>query len=105
MERRKMQRFPLELPTVLSCVTPDEDKTTLKLTTRNISAGGALFPPRPAVPLSSRVEVDLFLPPKNAYGASSPGAHVRLSGTVIRNDDMGMAVRFSNRFRISRMLH
>ncbi len=100
-----MQRFSMELPAVISCVTPDRDKTSLRLITTNVSAGGALFPPRSAVPLHSRVEIDLFLPPKNVFGAKSSGAHVRVYGRVIRNDDTGMAVQFMNRYRISRMLH
>ena len=62
IEKRKMERFDLELPAKLSWTGKEKEHKSIELTTSNICAGGAyLITDRP-LPKRTDVKMDLILP-------------------------------------------
>ena len=96
-ERRSMQRFNLQ---VTSLITPEgstrgSDKT--KTVSSNICAGGAYFIISEPLPTGTKLEIDLHWPPKQAAHADYRKSLIKLSGEVVRTDSKGIAVAFSSK--------
>jgi c-di-GMP-binding flagellar brake protein YcgR len=99
MERRKQQRFPLELSARLE--TTVEDKEVLSLQTANISCGGAFFRTPDPLPLGTHVELNLIVPLKQLKKLHDTDlAIIRITGTIIRSEEAGMSVKFGKHFKI-----
>jgi LuxR family transcriptional regulator, positive regulator of biofilm formation len=91
-EKRKLERFSLELPALIS--VPESGVPSLELSTENISAGGAFFPTPKPLPEGMKVLVELTLRRESGRGGQS---RVRVRGRVLRPRANGMAVRFEKR--------
>ena len=99
-EKRKVERFLLELPGQIS-VVEDKDQRILDLLTRDVCAGGAFFYTDQPLPVGTEVKVDLVLLIERLKKLSGSKALLKISGKVIRHEGNGMAVCFEEDYDIS----
>ena len=103
-ERRDMERFDLELPTLLSVTEENGKQQTFEVTSKNICAGGAFFKTDNPLPVGTDVKMDLIVHLEKFKTVKGNGTHIDVSGSVIRTNDQGMAVCFDTRYRIGQYL-
>jgi hypothetical protein len=100
-EKRRMQRFPLALPTQIQL--EQGNRPTLSLVSRDVCTGGGFYLTDSPLPIGTRVKIKMFVklgePDRSDVGSSQ----ISVSGTVIRRDRDGMAVCFDKRYRIVRL--
>jgi len=99
--RRKMDRFTLELPAVISITDEREKPRTFNVVSRNICAGGAFLQTDEPLSEGTYVKIDLILSLNNLQGMEGKGSRIDVSGTVVRTESQGMAVCFDKRYQIS----
>lgn len=101
-EKRKLERFTLNVPARLRFRGPKGTDESLETTTRNISAKGAYFRLfAPEVPIGAEVEVELVLTFGRLRDLLAAADHVtaRVGGIVLREEPGGVVVVFSQPFR------
>ncbi len=99
-EKRKMERFSLELPTSLSVVNARRNKEPIELFTRNVCAGGAFFKTERPLSVGTDLKIDLIVPLDRIKNLKGKRSRIDVSGSVIRTEDQGMAVCFGKKYRI-----
>jgi len=99
--RRKMERFDLELPAYLRIVDKDIKQESLKFITSNICSGGAFFRTEKPLSVGTDVKIDIILPLNKFKNGRSKTSHIDVSGSVIRTDQQGMAICFDKNYKIS----
>jgi hypothetical protein len=101
-ERRRVQRFDLQLPARIETIPrrPDHAPVALNLTTRDISAFGAFFPSERLFEEGTRVKVDLTLVPAKPSSPVKPTL-LNISGTVLRKGPEGIAMMFDERYKLA----
>ena len=99
-ERRKMERFSLELPAKLMWSFKDRKHESLELMTSNICAGGAFFKTQKPLSMGTDVKVNLILHLDKIQKRGSKRSIIDVSGSVIRTDNKGMAICFDKRYKI-----
>lgn len=62
IEKRKMERFDLELTAYLSVTDKSEQQKSYKLLTSNICAGGTFFKTNKPLTVGTDVKLDIILP-------------------------------------------
>jgi len=100
-DRRKMDRFTLELPAGISITDESGQPWSVNVVTRNICAGGAFFWTDDPFSEGTCVKIDLILPLNSLQGMKGKGSHINVSGTVVRTESQGMAVCFDSQYQIS----
>lgn len=100
-ERRKIDRFTLELPAEISITDESRGPRTFNVVTRNICAGGAFFQTEEPLPERTYVKIDLILSLNNLQGTEGKGSRIDVSATVVRTESQGMAVCFDKLYQIS----
>jgi len=100
IEKRKTERFSLELPARLTWTGRDKEHELIELMTRNISSDGAFLITDRPLPKGKDVTMDLILPLERLHEFGGRQSHIDVSGFVIRTDQQGMAIRFK-KYRIS----
>ncbi|MEA1947831.1 MAG: PilZ domain-containing protein [Thermodesulfobacteriota bacterium] len=100
-EKRKMERFPLKLPALISMMDENENQRAFEVMISNICAGGAFFKTYNPLSLGTDMKMELILPLDKFKKFGSKRSRVDVSGLVIRTNDQGMAVRFDKNFQIS----
>ncbi|UCB49204.1 MAG: PilZ domain-containing protein [Deltaproteobacteria bacterium] len=101
-ERRKLQRFSLEIPARVEVISGEKQKGTIEVLTSDICAGGAYFKtPRP-LPEGTQVKIDMVLPLEHLRKLSEEynRAYIKVSGTVLRTESSGMAVSFDEDYEL-----
>ena len=100
-DRRKMERFSLEIPATLTLNNGDRKQKSLELRTSNICSGGAFF--KIGKPLSVRtyVKIDIILSLNKFQNGNRKRSLINVSGSVIRTDKKGMAICFDKKYRLS----
>jgi len=101
IEKRKMERFSLKLPALLSLTDENEKQRAFKFMISNICAGGAFFKTDHPLSVGTDVKMDLILPLVKFKKFGRKRSRVDVSGSVIRTNHQGMAVCFDNNFKIS----
>jgi c-di-GMP-binding flagellar brake protein YcgR len=101
IERRKMERFSLELPAMLSVVNKSGQPMALEVKTDNICAGGAFFLTDTHMPVGTDVGMDLILSLKTNDKIEEKKTRIDIAGRVIRTDERGVAVCFDKKYNIS----
>jgi hypothetical protein len=101
IERRKMERFSLEVPALLSVLDKSGQPIALEVMTNNICAGGAFFITNTHMPVGTDVEMDLILSLKANDQIEDKKTRIDVSGRVIRTDERGVAVCFDKKYNIS----
>lgn len=94
IERRKSERYEMNLQGYVSASHHAETKAPVALTTRDVSANGAYFKTLEPLPVGTKVEVDLIMKVGEVRSAGARPAWIKASGAVYRVDAEGMAVRF-----------
>jgi len=100
-EKRKIERFNLNLPAWVSVTSKGLQDQGRKLNSKNICAGGAYFNMDSPFSIGTKVNLEFLVSLKGATEDFNKESHIDVSGTVIRKDDRGMAVQFNNNYRIA----
>jgi hypothetical protein len=101
IEKRKMQRFAIAIPSIVWPQKDDDDGAPLSLVSRDVSAAGAFFLTSTLLDVGTRVRVVMLLELGDGDQQAAGKAQVTLSGTITRVEEKGMAVRFEKRYKIS----
>ena len=101
VERRKIERFSLELPALLSVLDGSGIKKTFEVITKNICSGGAFFITDKLMPVGTDVKMDLVFSLNKDDKLNEKKSHINVSGAVIRTDEHGIAVCFDKGYNIS----
>jgi hypothetical protein len=101
IEKRKMKRFTIEIPTVLWPQADSSERPPLYLTSRDISAAGAFFFTPNSLDVGTRVGIILFLELGASLKQKTSRAQVTLNGIITRAEKKGMAVCFEKKFKMS----
>lgn len=102
-ERRKMERFLLELPTCLSLAVESKKQESIELPTNNVCAGGAFFKTEKPLSVGTDLRIALIIPLNKLKDLAGKRSRIDVSGSVIRIDKKGMAVRFDERWKFYRI--
>ena len=90
MEKRFRRRVPLKVAGSVKC----RDRKHVKCHTRDISAVGAFFESNDPVPVGTSVEMEIHLPLEKVKENKRHEARMKVSGTVVRVEEGGVAVLF-----------
>ena len=101
-EKRRLERFDLELPATIELLTPDQEKSLLNLLTTNICSGGAYFHTAQPLPEGTQVRIDLVLPLEKLRRLKEEHkkAYIKVTGTVLRSESEGMAICFDEDYQL-----
>ena len=97
IEKRKVERFDLQLEAFVSAPGSDSQNESESLLTRDISMCGAFLKTDTPLPVGAKVCVDMIL---TLEGHNAQKAWIKASGKVLRSDNEGMAVGFDDQSRI-----
>lgn len=103
-DKRKMERFSLELPACISVKDEDGIQKTIELKTDNICAGGAFFKIDKPLSVGTDVIMKVLLPFKEIKTINHKVPKVScidVTGSVMRRERHGMAVFFDKKYHIS----
>ena len=96
MEKRKVERFDLNLEAFVLVAGESSRKKPSRLMTRDVSMNGAyLLTPEP-LPIGTKVKVDVILSLGGLAPDETQKALIQASGLVLRTDSEGMAIRFDD---------
>jgi len=98
-DKRRLERFNLELPSQVSVVT-GLDQQIIDLLTRDISSDGAYFHTEVPLPVGTAVKIDLIISLDELKKIESRKALIKVSGEVVRSENKGMAICFNNYYKI-----
>jgi PilZ domain len=101
VERRKMERFSLELPALLSMMDESGIHKSLDVMTKNICSDGAFFITYTPMSVGTDVKMDLILSLNIDDKFNEIKTHIDVSGAVIRTEEHGIAVCFDRKPNIS----
>ncbi|MEI6127627.1 MAG: PilZ domain-containing protein [Pseudomonadota bacterium] len=90
-ERRKFERFDLNAPALLE---DEGQKQSIKLFTRDISAGGVFLLAAAPLAIGAKVKVEIVIPNETIEDLTGTRFQLRVYGTVVRIEDSGMAISF-----------
>jgi hypothetical protein len=96
-----MERFSLELPASFFVTDDTLEQKPIELITSNICSGGAYFVTSTPFKIGTDVKINITLSLDKIKKLGGKSSRIDVSGSVIRSDEKGMAVRFDNRFSIS----
>ena len=99
-DRRKMDRFDLNLPAKLFWTEKDEEQKSIELMTSNVCAGGTYLKTNCPLPTGTQIKMNLALQLDRLREQSRQLSMVDVSGYVIRSDHHGMAICFDKNYRI-----
>ena len=102
-ERRKLERFNLEVPARIEILSlSGQNREVMELNTKDVSAGGAYFRTKKALPQGTRVKVDIVLPLDRLRRLKDAcKGLIKVTGTVLRSEPSGMAVCFDEGYLIT----
>jgi len=96
-----LERFELQAFATIEARVPGREAEVLYLQTRDISSGGAYFLGAALLPQGTRTRLHIHLPLHGVPAAQEEqGAQLNISGTVLRSDQQGMAIRFDRKFKL-----
>jgi hypothetical protein len=101
IEKRKMERFDLEMPIYLSVADKSNKHESLKFITTNICSAGAFFKTEKPLSVGTDVKLDIILPLDKLHDLGDKKSSINVSGSVIRTDQQGMAICFDKNYKIS----
>ncbi len=100
IEKRKVERFDLELEAFVSIPGETDQPDMGNLVTRDVSMSGVYLVTDTPLPIGSRVNVDMILTLGGRKKQNAQQAWIKASGKVLRTDNQGMAVSFDDQSRI-----
>ena len=99
-EKRALERFSLQLLTSVAIFAEDRDQEGIELLTRNISSGGAFFEAPHSLSVGTRVKIEVILPLWEIKSIEGDKALIKVTGSIIRADEKGMAMCFDKDYQI-----
>jgi len=99
-DRRKMERFDLELSAKLTWTGKDEEHESIELMTSNICAGGAFFKTNKQLTVGTDLKLVVILLLNKFKNVKDKISLIDVSGSVIRTDQQGMAICFDEKYKI-----
>ena len=90
MEKRCRRRVSLKVAGKIE----GRNRTSLQGHTRDISAVGAFFDSEATVPVGTDVELEIYLPLEKLEETRRHDGKMKVSGTVVRVEEGGVAVLF-----------
>lgn len=101
-ERRKLERFDLELLGRVEFINETHKEEMLNLLTCNVCSGGAYFSTSQLLPEGTRVKIDLVLPLDKLTRLKDEFRHayIKVTGRVLRSESGGMAICFDEDYEI-----
>ena len=105
MEKRKLQRFDLKIPSKIESLSQSPKTDIVELLTSNVSSGGAYFKTNQPLAVGTEIKVDLFLPLNKFKQIKSicEKVQINLSGIVLYSDPHGMGVCFDEKYKIQQL--
>ena len=100
IEKRKVERFDLQLEAFVSLPGESADTDMGNLVTRDISMSGVFLITDRPLPVGAKVNVDMILTLGGKKKQDSQQAWIKASGKILRTDNQGMAVGFDDKSRI-----
>ncbi|MGD1968908.1 MAG: PilZ domain-containing protein [Desulfobacterales bacterium] len=100
IEKRKVERFDLELEAFVSLPGETDQTDRGSLVTRDVSMNGVYLVTDAPLPVGSKVNVDMVLTLGGRKKQKTQQAWIKASGKVLRTDNQGMAVSFNDQSRI-----
>jgi hypothetical protein len=100
LDRRKMQRFDLQLPAKLFWTRENKKQESIELVTHNICAGGTYLMTNSPLPEGTEVKMDITLQTDQSHKSMRRLSILDISGHVIRTDHHGMAICFDRKYKI-----
>jgi hypothetical protein len=100
IEKRKVERFDLELEAFVSIPGETDRNASGNLVTRDVSMSGVYLVTDEPLPVGSKVNVDMILTLGGRKKEDAQQAWIKASGKVLRADKQGMAVGFDDQSRI-----
>jgi hypothetical protein len=102
VERRKYERFDLAVPVKIETLARTAKKRKFTLRTANVCAGGAFFHTDSILAEGTKVRLELLLSYDTRKTFRNPrSARIRILGTVVRCQQGGVAIRFSEDYVIA----
>ncbi len=99
-ERREFERFDLELPAKIETEDSGRKIETFSLKSGNVSSGGAFFPTYEPISVGKQVHLNLILTIEKLKRLFDSQCQIKVTGTVVRSEERGMAVRFNRNYEI-----
>lgn len=101
-ERRRHERFSINLPTRVELVT-SAGKQIRDLQTNNVCAGGAFFTTDQMIAIGTHALVKMEIRSERLRDLAGVETLVQLTGVVIRSEPTGVAIRFSGDYKILKL--
>jgi hypothetical protein len=101
IEKRKMQRFAVAIRSTVWPQNIGKAGAPLSLVSRDVSAAGAFFLTSTPLDVGTPVRVVMLLALGEGDQQAAANAQVTISGTIVRVEEKGMAVRFAKRYKMS----
>jgi hypothetical protein len=92
-ERRKYERFLLELPVRLE-MNSSQTTQMFELQTRNISAAGAFLKTIGRFPIGTRCQLELIVSSERIKELTGVNGLIKVDGTIVRSTPEGVAICF-----------
>jgi hypothetical protein len=103
-EKRKVERFNLNIETILNVHTKKIMGKNPMLLSRDISSAGVFLETDNPLPIGMKVDLDFLLSQNHlGNGSSDKKIKINTTGFVIRKDDQGMAIEFEKMYKISQL--
>lgn len=99
IDRRKLKRYKLNIPTFIE-VSNKNGPVLFDTLTSNISALGAFFYTKKALPLGNRVKLTFKIHSDKLKKLTGAQGFVKIKGRVVRSDNTGMAVHFDKQYQL-----
>jgi hypothetical protein len=93
-ERRNLQRYPLQLPTIVGFINKSNKRETKNLLTQNISEAGAYYCTSNRLSPDTEVDLKIFLSLAKFKRVTEKLSLITVNGIVCRSESDGMAIRF-----------
>ncbi len=101
-ERRRLERFDLQVPAKIEVLSSADMAPVIELLTKDICAGGAYYPTKAAFPAGTKVKLDILLPLRSVSTVTdNTRGLIKVNGTVIRSGPAGMAIGFDGGYLIT----
>ncbi len=98
-ERRRFERFPINLPARLETIILDK-KQVFELNTRNISASGAFVDMKSPFYEGMRIKMSLTTKSKKIVELTGAQSLIECEGVIVRSTPIGIAICFDRSCQI-----
>jgi len=101
-EKRRLERFDLEIPATIELLALDREEGIVNLLTSNMCSGGAYFHTTKPLPEGTQIKIDLVLPLDKLKGLKEDckEAYIKVTGRVLRSESKGMAICFDEDYQL-----